>query len=212
MGTRLTRELLDRGHAVRALARAGSESKVERGAEAVCGDALNASTFAAGLRGCDAIVHLTGTAHPAPWKERQFRAIDQASLRATLAAAGQAGVNRLVYVSVAHPAPTMRAYIAVRMECEAAIAEAGLNANILRPWYVLGPGHRWPTLLKPLYRFFEKRTSTRDSAFRLGLVTIDEMVAALVWAVENPADGIRVIDVPRIRELGKRASALLPVG
>jgi hypothetical protein len=27
------------------------------------------------------------------------------------------------------------------------------------------------------------------------------MLNALVWAVENPPDGVRILDVPRIREL-----------
>ena len=45
----------------------------------------------------------------------------------------------------------MKAYIEVRKECEAEIQDAGLTATILRPWYVLGPGHRWPVLLKPMY-------------------------------------------------------------
>jgi hypothetical protein len=34
---------------------------------------------------------------------------------------------------------------------------------------------------------------------RLGLVTIDQMVAALAWSVESPADGSRVLTVPEIR-------------
>jgi hypothetical protein len=42
--------------------------------------------------------------------------------------------------------------------------------------------------------------NTRDSAERLGLVTRDAMVAALVRAVEAPpADGVRIVDVAAIR-------------
>jgi len=59
-----------------------------------------------------------------------------------------------MYVSVAHPAPVMNAYIEPRMEVEAAIRAAGLNATILRPWYVLGPRHRWPYVLLPFYALF----------------------------------------------------------
>jgi hypothetical protein len=42
--------------------------------------------------------------------------------------------------------------------------------------------------------------STRADAPRLGLVTIDEMVGALARAVENPCVGVRVVEVPGIRE------------
>jgi hypothetical protein len=73
-------------------------------------------------------------------------------------------------------------------------------ATILRPWYVLGPGHYWPYLLVPIYALLRRLPKTRESAERLGLVTRDAMVAALVRAVEAPpADGVRIVDVPAIR-------------
>ena len=74
-----------------------------------------------------------------------------------------------------------------------------MNATFLRPWYVLGPGHRWPYLLAPMYWIFERLPGTGDAARRIGLVTLPQMVAALVRAVENPARGVRVVEVPEIR-------------
>jgi hypothetical protein len=35
------------------------------------------------------------------------------------------------------------------------------------------------------------------------LVTIAEMLNTLVWAIENPATEIRIIDVPRIRKISR---------
>ena len=106
-----------------------------------------------------------------------------------------------MYVSVAHPAPIMKAYIEVRMSGERAIADAGLTATVLRPWYVLGPGHRWPLLLAPLYALLERLPPTRAGAQRLGLVTIEQMIDTLVFAVEHPpaAGHQRAINVPEIR-------------
>jgi len=72
-----------------------------------------------------------------------------------------------VYVSVAHPAPVMQAYVAARVEAEALVAATGIPATILRPWYVLGPGHRWPMLLLPLYTLLRLLPATRESAERL---------------------------------------------
>jgi nucleoside-diphosphate-sugar epimerase len=82
-----------------------------------------------------------------------------------------------------------------------------MNATILRPWYVLGPGHRWPYALIPFYWLAEKLPSTREGARRLGLVTRPQMVAALVDAVEHPVNGIRVVEAPEIRtaSLGNEA-------
>jgi nucleoside-diphosphate-sugar epimerase len=71
----------------------------------------------------------------------------------------------------------------------------------VRPWYVLGPGHRWPLLLVPFYALARAVPRTRDGAIRLGLVTIDQMIAALVHAIEDPppAGTARIVDVPAIR-------------
>lgn len=206
MGSRVIERLMSRGHTVRALVRPGSKRKLPPGASAVSGSALESATFCGSIAPATVLLHLVGVAHPAPWKEKEFRAVDQTSLRASLQAARVAGVKQLVYVSVAHPAPAMRAYIRVREECESEIAESGINSNILRPWYVLGPGHRWPVVLIPMYKVFERLPRTRDTARRLGLVTIGQMVAALVWAVENPAQGIRTLDVPAIRALDNGSS------
>ncbi len=54
----------------------------------------------------------------------------------------------------------MKAYQAARAEGERMIRESGLAATILRPWYVLGPGHRWPYALVPMYWLFERIPAT----------------------------------------------------
>ncbi|MEY2490526.1 MAG: hypothetical protein QOC70_2468 [Verrucomicrobiota bacterium] len=84
------------------------------------------------------------------------------------------------------------------------IRESGMPATFIRPWYVLGPGHRWAYALLPFYWVCQQLPVTRESARRLGLVTISQMLDTLVWAVENPPEGIRIVDVPGIRELSER--------
>jgi len=201
MGRRLIPKLLARGHKVAALARPGSERKLPGGCEVTLGNALNGGSYVDHLQPGATLVHLVGVAHPGPGKAAQFEAIDKKSGLEAIRAAKQAGIGHFVYVSVAHPAPAMHAYIAARSACEDEIQRLGLNATILRPWYVLGPGHRWPYALIPFYWLAEKIPSTRDSARRLGLVTLAQMTDALVHAVEHPAQGIRVVEVPEIRKL-----------
>jgi uncharacterized protein YbjT (DUF2867 family) len=93
----------------------------------------------------------------------------------------------------------MKSYLMVRAACETALCEAGLNATVLRPWYVLGPGHWWPIVLLPFYMIAEIVPWTSDGAKRLGLVSLRQMITALAHAVENPARGMKIIDVPAIR-------------
>jgi uncharacterized protein YbjT (DUF2867 family) len=212
LGRELIGALLGRGHQVRALARAGSLGKLPSGCTAVTGNALAPEGYARHLRAGDTLVHLVGVSHPSPWKADEFRRVDLASVQAAAPAAAAAGVGHFVYVSVAHPAPVMRAYIAARTQCESVIRESGLRATIVRPWYVLGPGHRWPYALAPIYWLLERLPSTRESARRLGLVTRAQMVRVLVEAVENPPAGLRIVEVPEIRKglgAGREADAAL---
>lgn len=199
IGSRLIPLLQQKGSTVRALARPGSANRLPPGCEVALGNALEQGSFAQQIAPADTFVQLVGVAHPSPSKAAQFKAIDLVSIRASVAAATQAGIRHFVYVSVAQPAPVMKEYLAVRSEGEALIRAAGLTATILRPWYVLGPGHRWPVLLIPMYWALGCWPSTRDSARRLGLVTLSQLLEALVAAVDSPATGIRVWEVPQIR-------------
>lgn len=199
LGRPLIERLLADGHTVRALARPGSVSRLPAGSTPVIGDALDAATFAAAVAPADTLVHLVGTPHPSPWKRQAFLDVDLRSTHASIAAATAAGVRHLIYVSVAQPAPVMRDYLAARAAGEAAIRASGLPATMLRPWYVLGPGHRWPWLLQPLYALLGALPATAAGAQRLGLVTHAQMVAALALAVTRPGDGVAIIGVPEIR-------------
>jgi uncharacterized protein YbjT (DUF2867 family) len=199
MGRRLIPRLLTRGHKVTAVAREGSESRLPPGCEVIVADALDRTTWRKHLRPEHTLVHLVGVAHPSPSKTLEFVDIDLRSAREAILAAQGEHVRHFVYVSVAQPAPAMKSYAMVRAACESAIREAGLNATILRPWYVLGPGHWWPLALVPFYKIAEVIPGLAEGAKRLGLVKIDEMLAALVRAVENPPEGIRIVDVPAIR-------------
>ena len=209
MGSRLVPMLVARGHEVRALTRIPSVARLPMGCHPVFGSAVGGGYESHVPQGCT-FVHLVGVAHPSPAKAEQFRSVDLASLRVSVAAAQQARARHFVFVSVAHPAPAMKAYVAVREQCEHIIRESGLNATILRPWYVLGPGHRWPYLLLPFYWLMERLPSTRETALRLGLVTLPQMLGALVAAVENPCRGIEIIDVPAIRAAATRTAQRTP--
>ena len=55
-------------------------------------------------------------------------------------------------------------------------------------------------MLLPFYVVLGWFAATRESAQRLGLVTLAAMIATLVRAVEaTPASGVRIVEVPEIR-------------
>lgn len=207
IGARLIPKLRARGHHVRVLARASSAKRVPAGATVVIGDALDVESVANALKTGDTLIHLVGTPHPSPRKAAEFERVDLPSIRASTDAGKKMGVAHIVYVSVAQPSPVMHAYVAVRAHGEALIRQSGIPATVLRPWYVVGPGHRWALALTPLYGIAKLFPPTRDGATRLGLVTLDQMVAAFIAAVESPPrEGMRIVDVPEIRQSLNRVS------
>lgn len=202
IGSRLIPLLVRGGHVVKALVRKESEGRLPKVASAVFGDALKMDSYTNEVRGCDTFVHLIGTPHPSPAKAKQFHDVDLVSIEVAVKAVRDAGVQHFVYLSVAQPAPIMKAFIEVRSAGEKMIRESGMNATFVRPWYVLGPGHWWAYATLPVYWILERLPGTRESARRLGLVTIDQILRTLVSAIENPPTGVRIIDVPQIRESG----------
>ena len=200
MGRRLVPLLRARGHAVRVLVREGSQRKLPPGCDdVVVGNPLDRRSFEAFIAPRSTFVHLVGVPHPSPLKKRQFFEIDLVAARAAIDAARVRDVHHFVYVSVAQPAPVMKAYQRARAMAEGHLAQSGLPSTILRPWYVLGPGHRWPAALLPAYAVFERLPSTRAAALRLGLVTIEQMIDALALAIEAPPTASRIVTVPDIR-------------
>jgi uncharacterized protein YbjT (DUF2867 family) len=201
VGRPVIARLLARGHRVRALVRPGSEARLPDGAEAVAGDALHGLSYAASVPPCDTFLHLVGVPRPSPAKAQEFLRVDLASVAAAVPAAVTAGVRHFIYVSVAQPAPAMRAYVAARARGEELIRESGLPATFVRPWYVLGPGHWWPVLLLPGYWAARLIPSARQAAERIGFVTLEQLVRTLAFAVEQPADSLRLVEVPQIRQI-----------
>ena len=202
IGRALIPELLRRGHTVRALVRPGSEGKLPKGAEAVLGNALDASTFADRIAASDTFIQLVGVPHPSPAKAEEFRKIDLVSIRESVRAARDSSIRHFIYLSVAHPAPAMKAYVAVREEGEQLLRESGIPSTFVRPWYVLGPGHWWPYAILPLYWFWSVFPSQRDTARRLYPVKLAQVVRAISDAVSTPPAGVRPIEAPEMRRAG----------
>jgi uncharacterized protein YbjT (DUF2867 family) len=180
------------------LTREQSRHKLPPNCDAVSGNALDGDSYAAAVEGADTFIHLIGVSHPSPAKARQFIEIDLKSAKEAIRVASGAHVRHFLYMSVAHPAPVMRAYVEARSASEQLLRESGLNATIVRPWYVLGPGHRWPYFLLPLYAIARLFPATRDSARRLAPVTLRQMLRSMEAAVEDPPNGIRILEAPQI--------------
>ena len=201
IGVRLIRQLRGRGHKVIALVRKNSEHKLPAGTDYVVGDPFDAATFVQHIPPGSTFIQLLGVPHPGPKKRDLFYQIDLSSAKTSADAATTAGVAHFIYVSVVQePSGIMRDYQQVRAEAEQYILSKKLNCTFIRPWYVLGPGHRWPVLLFPLYAILKLHPRTRRKAEVFGLVKLSQMLKALVATVEEPGNFSSVLEVGDIRK------------
>jgi uncharacterized protein YbjT (DUF2867 family) len=204
VGSALIPVLLERGHRVRALVRSGSKARLPADCEVVTGDALVANSYRQLIRPSDTFVHLVGIPRRSEAKVAEFRSIDMAPLREAIDACAELGVHHFIYLSDARPAPMTKDQIAVRVECERMLSDRQLNSTIIHPSSVVGPRHPWAFALLPLYNVGEWLPFARAAALRLGLITLDQLIIALVDAVESPVQGSRILDVPEIRAASLR--------
>jgi hypothetical protein len=84
-----------------------------------------------------------------------------------------------------YPTKIMKDFQDVRAKGEALLAQSKLKTSFVRPWYVLGPGHWWPILLKPLYLIARLIPSQKEAAKQLDTVTIHQMISTLVLAART---------------------------
>ncbi|MFP5247883.1 MAG: hypothetical protein ACLGH0_14410, partial [Thermoanaerobaculia bacterium] len=150
----------------------------------------------------DTFIQLVGVPHPSPAKAEEFKKIDLTAIRESVRAASGTSIRHFVYLSVAHPAPVMKAYIAVREEGERLVRDSGIPATFVRPFYVLGPGHWWPYFFLPLFKLFAEP--------HLYPVKLHDIVCTMADAVEQPPDAVRIIEAPEIRGAASPARPAAP--
>lgn len=199
IGTRLIKALQNGQYNIRALVRKGSENKLPQGCVLIAGNALNATSYQNAIEPASTFVHLVGVAHPSPAKTEQFKKIDLVSIQEAVKAAVHANVAHFIYLSVSlYPTKIMKDFQQVRAEGEELLLQTNLKTSFIRPWYVLGPGHWWPILLKP-FLFIAKYAGKREAAINLDTVTLKQMIDTLLYAIKNPPEKNAVYDVPKIK-------------
>lgn len=202
LGRRLIKKLVARGYEVTALTRKGSEHKLPPGVRGIIADPFDPATFIQWVPEGAVYVQLLGVHHPSPRKKELFREIDLQSAKTSADAAALARVSHFVYASVAMTeTKLMREFQDARREGEDYLRTKGFPCTFIRPWYVVGPGHWWPVLLLPLYGIARLVPAWREKAKALRLVSIGQMVQALLGAVEGPPpQRVRILEIDQIKK------------
>ena len=185
--------LLRRGHAVRALVRKPAAAKLPVAVTMVAGDLNDSAALDRLLEGADAVVHLAGAI--AAVKRHDYFVVNAHGAVAAAEAAIRAKVRRFVHVSsLAARQPELSAYGASKQAGEDAIAKlmAPLNAIIIRPPAVYGPGDRATLpLIKALTQSIAIVPGRPDSRF--SLIHVADLARLLADAAISGETGLHEV-------------------
>ena len=208
VGSHAVEEALHRGHKVRALVRASSDTRLldEWGVEKVLGDLEDSDALRRGVEGADWVFNCA--AKVGDWGTlEEFRRLNVEALRLLLDAAVAARTSRFVHVSslgvyegrdhygtdetVPPAANSLDAYTRSKNEAEAAVLqyykERGLPAAVVRPGFIYGERDRTvlPKLLTNLRRGTFAYSGSGEQALNCNYAK--NLVQGIFLAAESPA-------------------------
>jgi NADH dehydrogenase len=153
VGSRLCRELDDRGHEVTALSRTPEDGDLPDGVETAVGDVTAYESIEGAVEGMDAVVNLVALSplfKPRGGNEMHAR-VHRQGTENCVRAAEAAGVDRFVQMSALGADPEgATAYIRAKGEAEAVVRESDLDWTIVRPSVVFGDGGEFVSFTKKL--------------------------------------------------------------
>ena len=151
VGRHVVKELLSRGHVVRALVRDADKARAALGRHddlhLVIGDILDDGALEALTSACDACVHLVGIIREAPGGQT-FERMHVRATEAVLGACDRAGVRRYVHMSaLGVGAEGVCEYQRTKHEAERAVRASALRWTIFRPGLIHGPESEFVSLV-----------------------------------------------------------------
>ncbi len=111
--------------------------------------------------------------------------------RSLFAAAVEAGVERVVHVSITNPSPdSTLTYFCGKAEVEQALAESGLSYAVLRPTVLFGAEDILINNIAWMLRRFPVFAIPGDGGYRLQPIYVDDLAALAVSAAEGTQNTI----------------------
>ena len=195
IGGLLVPRLLDEGWRVRVLTRRrGSLDDVpwRDAVEVVEGDASTRSDLDRALDGAGVayfLIHSMGDAE-------DFAEHDRRLARSFGAAAREAGVGRIVYLSGLHPEDEeLSPHLASRVEVGDILMRSGVPTAVLQAAVVLGDGSASFDMLRYLASRLPAMVAPKWLHNRIQPIAIDDVIHYLVGAADLPADANRTFDI-----------------
>ena len=185
VGSNTARALLSAGHEVVLVARGSRRVAPRDGLTVVRADVTTGAGLDGAFSGCDAVVHLTAIIRE---KGRQtFDAVIRTGAENVVAAARDAGVGHLVYISAIGAGPDPRLpYLYAKWRAEQCVRSSGVPYTTLRPSLIFGPGDGFFTTLCSLVRYsipVVPIAGDGDALFQP--ISIDDVVRCILLALER---------------------------
>ncbi len=197
VGRALTERLVGEGHRVRALVRAVGRVPREppAGAEWVVGDLLEPATLTPALRGIQTVYYL---AHAMGSSDRtgSFAVRDRTAATNLVRAAGEAGVERIVYVGgLGDEAPGRSPHLESRREVARILASGRPRLTTFRAAIVVGAGGASFEMLVQLVERLPAMLCPRWIRTRCQPIAVGDLVTYLVRSLAEPQTIGRSFDV-----------------
>jgi len=205
IGGRLAPRLLDRGLAIRAMAR--NPNKLESvgwrdRAEVVRGDLGDPDSLTTAFDGIDVVYYLVHSMGTSP----DFVAEEARSARNVVAAARRSGVKRLVYLSGLHPpgvdlSPHLRSRTAVGD----ILLESGIESVVLQAGIVIGSGSASFEMIRHLTNRLPVMTTPKWVHNKIQPIAVDDVLHYLIEAATARVPASRTWDIggPDVLEYGE---------
>jgi len=205
IGGRLAPRLLDRGLAIRAMAR--NPNKLESvgwrdRAEVVRGDLGDPDSLTTAFDGIDVVYYLVHSMGTSP----DFVAEEARSARNVVAAAHRSGVKRLVYLSGLHPPDAdLSPHLRSRTAVGDILLESGIESVVLQAGIVIGSGSASFEMIRHLTNRLPAMTTPKWVHNRIQPIAVDDVLHYLIEAATARVPASRTWDIggPDVLEYGE---------
>jgi len=207
-----TRELLRRGHIVRAMMRPGADERSLRGVECerFYGNILQKSDVDQAMTGCDAVIHAAADTSQNKRSANDYFPVNVLATQYVLSSAIHHGIGRLVFVSTAntigygtreHPGTealpmawplTTSGYAVSKAQAEKLILEAytegKLETVVVNPTFMIGPHDAKPSSGRIFLMYLGKPVMAMPAGLK-NYICVTDAAAGVVSALEKGRAG-----------------------
>lgn len=192
IGRLLTRRLLDEGRAVRCLVR-GAAVGLPAGVEAVQGDLLQPLSLGPVLEGIDSAYYLV---HTMSGGRAGFERRDREAAENFAAAAGQAGVRRVIYLGgLGETGDDLSEHLRSRLEVAGILKKGRFATTFLRAAIIIGAGGAAFEMVRSLVQRLPVMITPRWVTTRCQPIAVDDVIAYLAGCLADERTTGRTFDI-----------------